>query len=1174
MFAVLQSATHTVLSSVGLSDTVIFQGPIGGDEPSSPSPKAMMHSREKLSRDLTRNSVPLNGSGGEMGKRIRAFDWSTTPVGTIDQWPQSLRTVVNILLSSRYAMWMAWGPELTFFCNDAYRPTLGIKDEWALGARADHVWAEIWPDIGPRIESVMLTGTATYEEGLLLFLERSGFPEETYHTFSYSPLADDDGEISGMLCVVTEETERLIGERRVETLRDVASAMAATNTEDEVLEALKEQLGRNQKDLPFTLTYLFAEGGRVQLGSSSGITVDHPLAVESLEWDAVTPWPVHEIAQHPAPRLIEDLPRRCNFAAIPTGDWNKPVEQAVLVPIRQQGQERPAGFMVVGTNPYRRYDAAYSGFVDLLSGQIAAALANARVYEAERRRAEALAEIDRAKTTFFSNVSHELRTPLTLMLSPVEELLAQERTAGDSERRHLLELVHRNGLRLQRLVNTLLDFSRIEAGRVQAVYEPTDLAHYTTELAANFRSAMEKAGLEFHVECSDLPAPVYVDRDMWEKVVLNLLSNALKFTFTGSVGVQLRTAGEFVELLVRDTGIGIPSAELSRVFERFHRVAGATGRTIEGTGIGLALVQELVKLHHGSIEVESEVSKGTTFTVRLPLGAEHLPNENVHAERSLSSTALSSDMFLQEALRWLEDNGSLREEAQAGARTPAGPRERVLLADDNPDMREYVERLLSERYEVTAVASGEEALRSALSNPPGLILSDVMMPGLDGFGLLKELRERPETRTIPVVLVSARAGEESRVEGLGAGADDYLIKPFTARELMARVGAHLSMSGRRREAEQALKESQATLQSFYDSSPFLMGVIEIDGEDIIPVYCNLATAAFFGVDLEGFPEQRSDTLGISRAIDDIWIAHYRQSRREGRSIHFEYEHLKKSSECCWMSATVNYLGESKSGRPRFSFVAEDITERKKQEEVIGRSNEELRRANADLEQFAYSASHDLQEPLRQVAIYSQLLGRKYGNKLDGKASEYLTYCIEGAQRMEMLISDLLAYSQATKAPPSSAEPEFVDANEVLEAVRKNLATTIEETGAVITAAQLPVVQGDGVPLMHVFQNLISNALKYRGKERPDVRIWAERDSGWWRFAVQDNGIGIPKPYQEQVFGIFKRLHDRKDYPGTGIGLAICQRVVERYGGKIWVESDGRQGSTFFFTLPDAGPNER
>src|SRR5580693_6398651 len=592
-----------------------------------------------------------------MDNRIRNFDWSTTPLGPIDQWPQSLRTIVNILLSSRYAMWMGWGPELTFLYNDAYRPTLGIKDPWALGAPAEQVWAEIWPDVGPRIQTVLTTGEATYDEGLLLFLERSGFPEETYHTFSYSPLADDTGRINGMLCVVTEETERVLGERRVETLRDVASALATTNTEEEVLQALRNQFGRNKKDLPFTLTYMFDYQGRAGLSSSTGISSRHPLTSKQLAPAAILPWAVHEIFHHPVLR-IENLSERTTVDP-PSGDWNKPVEQAVIVPIRQQGQERPAGFLVAGINPYRRYDAAYNGFVDLLAGQIAAGLANARAYEAERRRAESLAEIDRAKTTFFSNVSHELRTPLTLMLSPVEELLAQERTAQNPEQRQLLELVHRNGLRLQRLVNTLLDFSRIEAGRLQAVYEPTDLSHYTSELAGNFRSAMEKAGLEFRVECSPELPPVYVDRNMWEKIVLNLLSNALKFTFEGRVQVRLSGCGSYVELAVEDTGTGIPASELEHIFERFHRVAGARGRSIEGTGIGLALVQELVKLHGGSIVVESELAKGTAFKVRIPFGATHLPdaehspNENRDCsparkrgdpsqEGGLSSTALHS----------------------------------------------------------------------------------------------------------------------------------------------------------------------------------------------------------------------------------------------------------------------------------------------------------------------------------------------------------------------------------------------------------------------------------------------------------------------------------------------------------------------------------------------------
>ncbi len=360
---------------------------------------------------------------GEMARRISTHDWSATPLGPIDGWPQSLRTVVSILLSSRYAMWMAWGRELTMLYNDAYSPTLGLKHPGALGVPASEVWAEIWPDIGPRIDTVLSTGAATYDEGLLLFLERSGFPEETYHTFSYSPLSDDHGCISGMLCVVTEETDRLIGERRVGTLRDVAAALAGTHTEDEVLSALSNQLSRNPKDLPFTLTYLFNEVGEARLAAASGIAQPHPLAPESIAQGEDFPWPAHQILVNPSTRLLEDLSAQRRAGPLPHGDWNKPVEQAAVVPLTQPGEERPAGFLVLGTNPYRRYDTAYSGFIDLLAGQIAAGLGNARAYEAERRRAEALAEIDRAKTTFFSNVSHELRTPLTLMLSPVEELM-------------------------------------------------------------------------------------------------------------------------------------------------------------------------------------------------------------------------------------------------------------------------------------------------------------------------------------------------------------------------------------------------------------------------------------------------------------------------------------------------------------------------------------------------------------------------------------------------------------------------------------------------------------------------------------------------------------------------------------------------------------------------------
>jgi signal transduction histidine kinase len=1082
----------------------------------------------------------------EMDERIAAFDWSATPLGPARQWPQSLRTVVNILLSSRYQMWMAWGRDLTFLYNDAYRPTLGIKHPWALGKPASEVWTEIWPDVGPRIDRVLATGKGSYDQGLLLFLERSGFPEETYHTFSYSPLLDDDGLISGMLCVVSEETERLIGERRVETLRDVASALARANTEDEVLRALRVVLNRNQKDLPFTLTYLFEEDGGAQLASSSGISSEHPRAAVRIEAGSDYPWPANRMFDRPLSHIFDEPSVPKNAGALPAGDWIKPAEQAAIVPIRQPGQGSPAGFFVAGVNPYRRYDAAYNGFIDLLAGQIAAALGNARAYDAERRRAEALAAIDRAKTTFFSNVSHELRTPLTLMLSPVEELLGDSGKRGTADERPLLELVHRNGLRLQKLVNSLLDFSRIEAGRMQAVFEPLDLAAYTAELAANFRSVMERAGLEFAVECEPCPGPVSIDREMWEKIVLNLLSNALKFTFEGTVRVSLKSVGDCLELAVQDTGTGIPASELPHIFERFHRVEGAKGRTIEGTGIGLALVQELVKLHAGTVSVISELGKGSTFTVSIPARSAHLPIEKVrHRGETKADWAPAGTRHS----RFIEENHDAGFGDFELPTSRSG--ERILLADDNADMRAYVGRLLAERFDVIQAANGEEALAAALANPPDLILSDVMMPGLDGFGLLAELRKRPETRTIPVILLSARAGEESRVEGLDAGADDYLIKPFTARELLARIGAHLSMKKRREESERSVRESQATLQSFYDSSPLMMGIVELHGDDIVPIYRNRATAEAVAVGVEG-----------------IWTEEYRRSLAERAAVRFDFEHVHEDGNR-WLSVVVNCLGTGSEGWPRFSFIAEDVTEKRRADDLLRRSNEELRMANADLEQFAFSASHDLQEPLRQVAVYSQLLQRQFGAELEDKALDYLGFCVEGAQRMAMLIDDLLAYCQAGRAESNSTQ--LVDVNAVLENVTKTLGMAIAETGAVLTISPMPRVYTEEVPLTQVFQNLVSNAIKYRSDKAPAIAIRATRDDSSWLFAVEDNGIGIEPEFRSQIFGIFKRLHDRAAYPGTGIGLAICQKIVERFGGRIWVESQPGRGSTFFFTLPADRP---
>ncbi|WP_225447484.1 SpoIIE family protein phosphatase [Streptacidiphilus sp. PB12-B1b] len=701
-------------------------------------------------------------------------------------------------------MWMAWGPQLTFFCNAAYRrDTLGRKYPWALGRPASEVWAEIWQDIGPRIDTVMTTGEATWDEALLLFLERSGYPEETYHTFSYSPLRDDLGTVVGMLCVVSEDTERVIGERRMATLRDLGSDPSVVRTEQEMLAFAGHQLGRNQHDLPFTLTYLLEDGaqdaGCARLAAATGIAAGHAAAPATLpiaDPDAI--WPVAALAHGEA--VLVELGAE-HGDALPTGGWPEPPAQALVVPLVQQGSV-PYGFLVAALNRYRPLDDAYRGFVELASGHIAAGIGSARSYHAQQRRAEELMELDRAKTAFFSNVSHEFRTPLTLIMGPLEQL--RGRLPEDDPQAHEeLEVIHRNGLRLGKLVNTLLDFSRIEAGRMQAVFEPLDLAAATAELASVFRSAVDRAGLALEVDCRPLPEPVYVDQGMWEKVVLNLLSNALKFTFEGSIRVGLRHEDGQAVVTVADTGIGVAEEEIPRLFERFHRIENARSRSNEGSGIGLALVQELVQLHGGTITADSVAGQGTAFTIRLPLGSAHLPPDNIAPATDTTAVSSGAAPFVQEALRWLPEGGALPESGPAaagaeavgaGAAGPAVPA-RVLVADDNADMREYLVRLLKGAgYQVDSVNDGQAALEAVRADAPDLVVSDVMMPRLDGLALVAALRTDQRTAGVPVLLLSARAGQDASIEGLEAGADDYLVKPFAAAELLARIRANIELA--------------------------------------------------------------------------------------------------------------------------------------------------------------------------------------------------------------------------------------------------------------------------------------------------------------------------------------------------------------------------------------------
>ncbi len=748
----------------------------------------------------------------ELVELIRTRDWGRSELGPIEDWPESLRTTVSLCLSSSFPINVIWGPRYVQIWNEAYAGVCGDKHPGELGSDYRECWASAWPAIGGAFDAAC-AGEAAYLENQPMFLDRNGYLEETFFTFSLSPIRGESGEVAGLFHPVTETTPRMLSERRIRMLRELDGRAARAHTVADASRLACEVLADAGQDLPFVLLYLVDDDGRHgRLAGESGLGDAHRVKPEVVDLDDAgdDDW-LADALRGGEPVAISDLSTR--FGAVHAGPYPEAVQDALVLPLVPPGASRPAGVVVAGISSRLPLDEVYRDFVALVAAGVTNLLANATAYERERERVRALAELDRAKTEFFSNVSHEFRTPLTLILGPLEHELAE--SAGvESARRERLETAHRNSLRLLRLVNSLLDLSRVESGPQRASFCETDLSALTAEVASGFEFAVAQAGLELVVDCPPLPEPVFVDRDLWEKIVLNLISNAFKHTFAGAITVTLAWRDDRAELVVGDTGVGIAADELPRLFERFHQVKDARSRSLEGSGIGLALVQDLARLHGGDVMVASTPEVGSTFTVSVRAGRAHLPVDQIVTGPRSGLDRTTATAYSDEALGWLADRetpgvgdggGALGENGSSSSRP------RVLLADDNADMRSHVRGLLEPRFAVTAVADGAAALAAAVAEPPDVVLTDVMMPRLDGFGLLAGLRADERTRTVPVIIISARAGEEAVIDGVIAGADDYLAKPFSARELTARVSRSVALARLRREFAEQLQAANQEL---------------------------------------------------------------------------------------------------------------------------------------------------------------------------------------------------------------------------------------------------------------------------------------------------------------------------------------------------------------------------
>jgi PAS domain S-box-containing protein len=1098
-----------------------------------------------------------------MGERIRTFPWSKTVLGSIDRWPESLKTAVRICLGSRNPIVLWWGKSaLTQFYNDAYISFLGSKKHPAfLGRSARECWSEIWETMGPMLQHVFTTGNATWSEDFLYVLNRNLPREEGYFTFSYSPLWDDAGAINGIFCACYETTGRVIGDRRLRTLRDLGRTVPTAKTPEDACKAAADVLAGNPADVPFALMYLHDEEARqVRLVATTGFSAENEAAPERIDLSSSASnsvWPLKRVLDKGSAEIVSDLSKR--FESLPGGPWPESPETALVIPIASAGQSRPAGFLVAGLSPRRVVDGDYHSFFDLIVAHVSTAIGNARAYEQERERAEALAEIDRVKTLFFSNVSHEFRTPLTLMLTPLEDALS----AGQNlpiEQRERLEVVHRNSLRLLKLVNSLLDFSRIEAGRLEASYQATDLSTFTAGLASAFRSLIERAGLRLTVSCPQLSKSVYVDREMWEKIVFNLISNAFKFTFAGEIEVAVQEVKGNAELVVRDTGTGIPSKDLPHLFERFYRVKGDNGRTFEGSGIGLALVQELAKLHGGTVRVESVQGKGSTFVVSVPLGKKHLPEGRISAESNAASTGLNGEAYVLEALRWLPDSESASDKIQTARmistrkgmrhRNPNGDgAPRILLADDNADMRDYLERLLMKEYEVVAVSDGLSALESARQQRPDLVLSDVMMPRLDGFGLLRELRADENLNTVPVILLSARAGEESRIEGLDAGADDYLVKPFSARELLARVGSHITMARMRHQAaelERRLRAEAEHRAAIVDSSGD--AIISQDINGIITSWNKAAEHVF------GYSAQ--EAIGQNIAI--IVPPHRRSEEsdvlarlRRGEGVdNLETVRRRKDGSLFEISVTVSPMEDASGRIVGASRVARDITERKRMEsmskeaELSGRllqlQDDERRRVAREL--------HDgVGQLLAALSMNTHKIAKEKGS-----LSAIATRCMdETLTLLDQAISELRTISYLLHPPLldevglHSALTEYVEGF----GERSNISVSLDLPPDL---QRLP--RDVELSLFRIVQECLTNIHRHSHSAAASVRL--AQLPGEIQLQICDQGSGMSPESQEKVFS----------GRNSGVGLRGMLERVRQIGGTLQIQSNGN-GTSILVVVP-------
>ncbi|PUZ24349.1 PAS domain S-box-containing protein [Chitinophaga costaii] len=1121
----------------------------------------------------------LFAGGGTLGALMMAKDWGQTSLGNVEEWPQNLKTCVQIILNSRKPMFIWWGKDHIHLFNDAHHLMRGNKQPIVVGIPAAQAWPEGWKYLGDHVSGNLLHTENSIDEGLLIITHRNGYLEETYCSFSLSAVPGNDGLHAGIICTNSDDTQRIIYQRQLHTLRNLNKITLDRMDKRTVFQATMKVLAENPADFPFACLYETAvnssQATLVNCNPPSYVTTLFPEKVDITRDN--TPWHLWQVISSGKQAIARQL--RSRYKELPTGPWQMPPDEALILPILCSGQAQPAAVLIVGLNPYRPLDDPYQSFFQLVVNQLANSLSTVYYSQSNSTGTGIPTAIDQDKTFFFSYMSHKFGSLIPLLLKPLDNLLAQPNDNSQEFTQNIKSIL-RNTLRALQMTNYLLNFSRKEAGKATAQFSPVALGDFTTYLANSFRSVIEKAGLKYEIYCEPSSAPVYVEMEMWETIVLHLLYNAYKYTLQGKILVTIHYEQRFAVLRVTDTGIGIPHEAMSHIFERFQHVGQSTSRTPEGEGISLALVKELVNLHGGNTQVSSTLGKGSVFTVSIPMGEAHLSTAQIIPPRPSYHTHLQ-ELFLRDTFHNFRP-------ATPPPSTTSSANPLVLLVDDNVDLRAVMQRLLLPHTQIITADNGQQALETIQRQRPDLVITDVVMPVMDGLTLLRHLKANHHTAYIPVILLSAEDHEAARTEGYELGADDYLVKPFSAKELLARVCSRLK-------SNKPLRYTSHQLHNIFERAPMAIALLvgpdfrmEVVNDKMLENTGRTHEALINRPMLEAMPELNEQGIG---ALLHEAFQHGKSVQAKERPIlllrdgkntvmyhSFVFEPFRDEAErVIGLLAVANDVTELVRSREMAQHNAQEMEKMVEQRtSELQKANDTLSQTNKELEQFAYVSSHDLQEPLRKIQTFSDLLLQNNSNP-NFESGKYLLKIHNAASRMSSLIKDLLSFSRVSRMG-ESFKPTDLEA--ILRNVRSDYEVTIREKGAEIYADPLPVINAIPVQLSQLFSNMVGNSLKFT-EQAPRIYIRAmeatpaqlalqpslSKQQRYLRLEFSDNGIGFDQSYADQIFTIFQRLHDRHTYPGTGIGLAICKKIVLHHGGAIYAQSSAQKGASFIVFLP-------